>query len=75
MDSSLEASADKRLSYQASPMHKESSNKKAITSVKKESIELQRVKRESGEYHITNSWDQEALGPLSYLERKLLKSL
>lgn len=56
-------------------MHKESSNKKAITSVKKESIELQRVKRESGEYHITNSWDQEALGPLSYLERKLLKSL
>ena len=73
MNSSLDVSTDK----QNTPKHplKSSTLKKTGTSVKKDSIELTRVKRESGEYHITNSWDQEALGPLNYMERKLLKSL
>jgi hypothetical protein len=42
--------------------------------VKKTEIELSRVRRESGDYQITNSWDTEVFAPLNYMEKKVLKN-
>ena len=52
-----------------------SNSKRRESSTKKDSIELSRIKKEFGDYHITNSWDSEVFAPLSFMEKKILKNL
>jgi hypothetical protein len=52
-----------------------SNSKRGESSTKKDSIELSRIKKEFGDYHITNSWDSEVFAPLSFMEKKILKNL
>lgn len=76
MENSIDLGSDQRLSVQISPVksRRASQSKHGESSVKKAVIELSRVRRGSGDYQITNSWDTEIFAPLNYMEKMVLKN-
>ena len=54
---------------------KKKTRSKDKSAVKHDALELHKIKKESKDYHITNSWHNDALGPLNFEEKARLRSL